>query len=607
MNLNVSDISSMLLQAEPSTAIGISNVVASEWGTGSTDFKDNLEHAMGQLEETSKGNCQTHIKSAEQNAPSEQVVADVRNALFSNAHNGGAMRDGINRHADVDRGKILADVEKILLKLVGGDLKAATVSPQGLDSLRELLIAAGFNAEAVDEIMTGLKEKANGKGISLDTVMDALSPLKEPQVQETDEDEADVYLATSALAFLTTMIEQLGLPKDEARQIIETADEGQNGINLSHIFRSLSLIESQANQADIRITVANEGGQLTKGLASLNMTLPETHGTDSVSLKDLLAAFDAYIQSKSAIKTDPKINAQASTSAPQQDSHTLMSQAPMAKDALVNRFVQSLSVDDIPLGQSPENSYHQVKLGLKNDMMISDKGQKGKSALFSKGLAEDETMVKTMASVLSKSEGSLSADSEHTRLGHDGKTEMKSHGDILNSSPAIGRSGSLENNMFSADKPKASERSLPSYVTQQVNKSIVRAVNNGESSLKIQLKPAALGRLTLTIDNTGNSIKVSILTEHQSARDMLTANVGELRTTLQSSGISLDSFDVNMGSEFKQSMADAGNQAGQFGRRNKKQSGALGVGSGNLSGEDLPASDGPVSGTPSNGTYHFVA
>jgi len=106
----------------------------------------------------------------------------------------------------------------------------------------------------------------------------------------------------------------------------------------------------------------------------------------------------------------------------------------------------------------------------------------------------------------------------------------------------------------------------------------------------------------LTIDHSGNSMKVSIITENHAAKEMLASNVSELRTTLSSAGISLDSFEVDMSSDFKQSMADTGNSAGNFNRKNGSNT--------NSDGTDLDMEDdlaGIPEGVDVDGAYHFVA
>ncbi|MDM8537944.1 flagellar hook-length control protein FliK, partial [Desulfobacterales bacterium HSG17] len=64
---------------------------------------------------------------------------------------------------------------------------------------------------------------------------------------------------------------------------------------------------------------------------------------------------------------------------------------------------------------------------------------------------------------------------------------------------------------------------------------------------------------------------VNIMTENSAAREMLASNVNELRTVLSNSGVNLERFDVDMNSNFRQSMADARNQADNSNKQNKNR------------------------------------
>ena len=96
-------------------------------------------------------------------------------------------------------------------------------------------------------------------------------------------------------------------------------------------------------------------------------------------------------------------------------------------------------------------------------------------------------------------------------------------------------------------------------------------------------------------------MKVSVITEHQAAKDILTANVNEIKTMLSSSGISLERFEVDMSSDFRQSMADARSQDQPSGRQ------ASGNSQGTESEESSDSLTGSSAGVQDSGTLHLVA
>jgi flagellar hook-length control protein FliK len=234
------------------------------------------------------------------------------------------------------------------------------------------------------------------------------------------------------------------------------------------------------------------------------------------------------------------------------------------------------------------------------------KGKKGLSSKKSSGAKPGPEMIldKVDPKRAEKSMPSLQDRSRSARGGKELKPSLQTrpikHQDIPQ--PTVSAEKPQSTTLANAAKPVAALRNLPTYVTQQVSRGVVRAINQGESTLKIQLKPPELGRLVMTIDNNGNSMKVSIMTENHAAKDILISHMGELKTTLANAGISLDQFDVDMNSNFKQSMADAGNQSGRFNHKGRNRGKKL---------IDPIQADStlsvPVTMDIQDGSYHFVA
>ena len=151
-----------------------------------------------------------------------------------------------------------------------------------------------------------------------------------------------------------------------------------------------------------------------------------------------------------------------------------------------------------------------------------------------------------------KSDGNTSSDSGQNGSGFSGNPDMKD-----------GQLGVVR------EKPVSSP--LPSYITNQVFKGIRRAFSRGDSEIRLQLKPIELGKIFMTIDTHGDSIKVSVVTENQSAKELLAGHANDLKATLAASGIQIDRFDVEMGSDFSRSLADSGRQFNGSGSSNSGQ------------------------------------
>lgn len=151
-------------------------------------------------------------------------------------------------------------------------------------------------------------------------------------------------------------------------------------------------------------------------------------------------------------------------------------------------------------------------------------------------------------------------------------------------------------------RTKPALKDLPAYVTHQVSKSLVKAIHQGESILRLQLKPPELGRLVMTIDNNGNNMKINIITDNQAAKEILMSNINDIRTALSNSGVTLERFDVDMNSNFQQSMAD--NQAGNSSNRRQRKEKLAADAIAGISADDPT---GLLSSLGLDGSLHYVA
>lgn len=117
--------------------------------------------------------------------------------------------------------------------------------------------------------------------------------------------------------------------------------------------------------------------------------------------------------------------------------------------------------------------------------------------------------------------------------------------------------------------PRPAARTVPTYMLEQVSRQILRSRLLGENEIRLQLKPPSLGRLKMSIENTTNGLKVSIIAESPVARDMLMAHSNDLRNSLMGQGMQVDKIDVETQADFSQNMADAHQGSNRPGGRSR--------------------------------------
>lgn len=116
-----------------------------------------------------------------------------------------------------------------------------------------------------------------------------------------------------------------------------------------------------------------------------------------------------------------------------------------------------------------------------------------------------------------------------------------------------------------------SERPLPGYLIDQVGRQISRSIIRGQKGLKLQLKPPEMGTLKIEIDIQNNGLKLGMIAENSSVRQLLLANLPQLKEALGEQGIKLDRLDVQINNGFDPSMANS--KDGSNGSLDKRQNG----------------------------------
>ncbi|NOX35000.1 MAG: flagellar hook-length control protein FliK [Deltaproteobacteria bacterium] len=477
----------------------------------------------------------------------------------------GSLLEKLTREKGTD---FISALKSIFLKLSKGDLKNVSIDEGGLEALKKMLLKAGFKENDINDLIAGFSEELANKDLTLDKLFGKLVDLPFEAKTRTRQ---DTFFDTSAIPFFHSILTSLGIPVEKIQDMLAKADKGEKGLSLNELIEKLQALQKESfyrgdhyetKQGDDNFTLVlkhlnlDQGGRQTSPL-----TLDELIGSLEKLRKNLLQSKtpgEALInKGKNPYKTGDSSD-------------------------LLNALFKGLEIKEkTPGTQTFEFSYDQVKDQFKNELLVPGRVKTGKKDLFSSGKksqhaadAKLKDSFKEMESLLSRGKkGDFSVNNQKKGI-KDFLTQGKSGSDKLSDqSPVAGHGGKTGQAQSGLNilKTKPAFKNLPAYVTQQVSKSLVRAVNQGENTLRIQLKPPELGRLMITIDNTGNNIKINIMTENHAAKEILASNVHELRTVLSNSGVNLERFDVDMNSNFRQSMTDARNQAGNFGKRNKNK------------------------------------
>lgn len=554
MNLMFSDIGSsflsMIQQDIPKEILLNTDAAASQ----KTGFADHLNKQLEKVD--------SHGAS-----PSLQGISGVREADQNSKETISSMFEKLDQE---DGTGFVFALKEILLKLSKGDLKNLTINAGGLEALKKMLLKAGFKEADVNEVFTGLLEKTKNGKLNLADLIDNLSALS---IKEKEKIQSENFLEISAIPFLESILNSLGINKEEIDNIMAEADKGEKGISLDVVIEKLKILQKNSFYTQKTFETTESDRNYQHLMKQLGIEKAENK-LSPLSLNEFVDALESLRKklSKETIASDRSGIAVEKNPA-------IATQKPVDLFVALFKGLEQLKQKEESSGFG--FSFDQIKNQFENKLLLpEDKNTTTGNPLFSvnkdvfQGSDTKQKDVNKNFEVFLNQKKNTDMDPGGLQKEIRGALRQlkPENSKIIDQSPVSGIDAKTDvQTGFQALRSKPSLKELPTYVTHQVSKSLVRAINQGENILRIQLRPPELGRLMMTIDNTGNNMKITIMTENQAAKEILVSNINDIRTALSNSGVNLERFDVDMNSNFQQSMADARNQAGNPGQRQQNR------------------------------------
>ena len=109
----------------------------------------------------------------------------------------------------------------------------------------------------------------------------------------------------------------------------------------------------------------------------------------------------------------------------------------------------------------------------------------------------------------------------------------------------------------------AGERPLPAYLIDQVGRQISRSLLRGQQEFSLQLRPPEMGALRIQMTIHDHTLKLGIIAENNSVRELLLSSIPQLREALMEQGIKLDLLDVEINDGFDPSLAEFKDQSNE--------------------------------------------
>jgi|GEM_PF-3186738 len=454
---------------------------------------------------------------------------------------GGMNREGLDKELNLHtlsglKGKkFLAGLKTLFLKN-GLDPNNLEMNDTALAAFQRLLVSAGFDPKQVEGFMQEFKAGAEKKGVRLSELLKRAGDLEEKLEEKNDSDQ---LLDPSAVPYIESILSRL-LPNPEDRQLAWEGVRGEGkAVDLSRLIRNLT--EIARNLPDKGRAQPDEAVQRQIAKLMKDMGLAPEAGT--VTLEKFAARLEAAASAQD--QTSGRHRGVATA-----DIGLMMENIKSVKD-LKNEAGRPDGSEKTKV--VPNNGDKRMTPLTGKDMVSGDPGkteakfQVPKNVLQSIETPVDE--IKPAAAAVSES---------------------------LKETDSFARPA--------AATTKLPVRTLPAYVVNQVSRQMVRSYQNGSKEIRLQLNPPNLGRLQMHIDNSGEMLRVQIVTEQLSTQEMLVSHAGELKSLLSDQGLRLDKIDVQFDQFFDQSLSHSRQESGRPQNRRKP-------GQGGQTGRDGEGSD----------------
>jgi hypothetical protein len=456
----------------------------------------------------------------------------------------------------------------------GASLQNIFLSTRDLPGIRELLCQCGFSNEDIEQLLQELLKDNPSRQISLTEFFDKVAELN----LRTSKLERDIHLESGAIPYIEAALRDCGVTPKQLDSTLSAAREKSGGLDLQDLANALKKVSSK-----LRADGTNQVKKLRvdRFVRELEVAIKRImFGKDEVDADRITVGRD-FVQrlshkldnlGKGSVSggAGNTVSIEHVSSGVEKIAPGQGNQLPAEISKTIEQIVESAGAakkEDGPIPLEP--------LFLKAKVVDLHSGQRN-----AKG--------KNGNSTLSALEGKGATKATHQNaqpLSLSGKTGMSSElesGRAVESRPQDGThkfrlEAGIKETLFNTSGPSFSEAAggvsenqrpaargfLPGYLAEQVGRQIARSLLAGERVVRLQLRPPELGTVKVEMDIKEGVLRVGMITENSSVKELLLSNAHELRDALVEQGVKLERLDVQINHDSNQSLAHTKEHPGE--------------------------------------------
>lgn len=472
-----------------------------------------------------------------------------------------------------------------------------SLKKEDLPLLKEFLLHSGFSKEDAEKILKDLAENHPGGEINLSKLFLKIAELGPPRKGIPK----PITLEPSAAPYIESALRYLGLTPTEVQEALSAAGVGGGGLDLSKFVVRLKEISNRMTEKTRVLVDQNSLHQISKNLEGIGIQIPNKGKGEQISIQDFIKALEQLtgrMDKGNQLPADVKWNidrilekvviaherdrplslflppSELKLTKRSSQEKTGKEGKPVEKENLFSPLkgqdgrqpkVRSHSVQDP--GRGPKDGTKEGAYSLKSETRTPDIARNAPSSPFSEAVnrvKEGQTKASSLSDLnpapgLKRGAKDLNPGRVPKGGTKDGAYNLKSETrtpDIAHNTPGSPFSEAIHR-VKEGRKMDAGRHSLPTRVMDQVGKQIARSIQRGERIIRFQLRPPDLGFMKVEMDIKDNVLRLGLITENSSVKELLLSHVQELKEALVQQGIKLEKVDIQINYNFNQSLANS--------------------------------------------------
>jgi len=439
--------------------------------------------------------------------------------------------------APINKDRYHTNLESLRKSLLvkGKPLNKAALKDEDLALINKFLRQCGFSKKKVDQFLKELAEKSPGGQINLARFFQEATELAGPKNKK----EQGSFLEPSAVPHLDSILRNFGLTPQELERIFSAARVADGRLDAGKFVSKLKQVSKHINKEAPDAAAVKIGQQLADNLKMLGIHMPAKAKSGPMTLKDFIASLE---QMAGGPDEQHKLSPEVQNTIEQIMAKVVVS-GDKTKTAIAKPHVANPEFADF-------NSRAKAKKGAE-----SVEEEKRLSPFKTAGSPQD------LKSVNAAKGADLVSEFKGGRGSKPGiNTEsfnIQSQPIATNISPQMAAATTTEAVNGAGQQEKPFQDFLPTYLVDQVGRQLSRALLRGDRVIRLRLKPPELGAVKIEMDIKDSVLRLEMIAENSSVKELLLSNVHELRNALTEQGVKIEGLDVQVGHDFNHSLASS--------------------------------------------------